>query len=115
MANIVDVGEKLHIITRRIYKDDLRRHFAGVVMAVSDTAVRVQGYVFVFNPATLEYRRRPEVRTRIFPLADAGLITIVLPQSVNIDRLHYHTYDGRLVVTDGSGYTLDVNEFGGSS
>ena len=115
MASVIEAGEKVHIITRRTYKEDLRRHFAGVVLAVSDIAMRVQGYVFVFNPATLEYKRRPEVRTRVFPIADSGLITIVLPPSVNIDRLHYHTYDNRLMITDGSGYTLDVNEFGSNS
>ena len=112
---VIEVGEKVHVITRRNFKEDLRRHFAGEVTAVGNGQMRVQGYAFVFNAATLEYRRRPELRTRIFGFTDAQLIVIVLPQDVRIDKLHYHTYDGRLVVTDGSGFSLDINEFSHAS
>jgi hypothetical protein len=111
---VVEVGEKLHIITRRNFGDDLRRHFAGTVRAVDGGAMRLEGYTFVFNPTSGEYRRRPEVRTRIFPIADGQLITNVLPADTILTSLQYIKRDDRLVITDGSKFSLDVNEFGPS-
>ena len=109
---IIEVGEKIHVITRRNFTDDLRRHFVGVVQAIAGDTVRLQGYTFVFNPNALEYRRRPELRTRIFGLADSQLIVNVLPNEVKIESFQYVKWDGRLVVTDGSAFSLDINEFG---
>jgi hypothetical protein len=41
---VIEAGDKLHIITRRNFVDDLRRHFAGSVVAVSGGLIRLQGY-----------------------------------------------------------------------
>ena len=109
---VLEIGEKLHIITRRNFADDLRRHFAGTVRAVDDGNMRIQGYTFVFNLSAMEYRRRPEVRTRIFPIGDGQLIINVLPADVVVEQLQYRKVDDRLVVTDGLKFSLDVNEFG---
>lgn len=112
--NVVDVGEKIHIITRRSYKEDVRRHFAGVVTAANGTVVRAEGYLFVFNPVTLEYVRRPELRTKIIGLGDANQIVTVLPWNVVLKRLGYIIREGRLVVTDGTDFSLDIVEFNAS-
>lgn len=62
----LDVGEKLHIVTRRLFGDDLRRHFVGTCTAIDRSRARVEGYAFVFDPSRNEYQRRPERRTRLF-------------------------------------------------
>lgn len=59
---IVTPGEKLHVISRQLFERDVRRHFVGEVMAVADSLVRLQGYVFVYEPARGQYLRRPEFR-----------------------------------------------------
>ena len=110
--SILKPGEVIHVITRRLFADDLRRHFAGTVMQVSDYLVRAKGYTFVFNPNACEYRKRPELRTRIFSLIDAGIIFNVLPIETNVDELEYKIVDERLVVTDHVSTALDINEFG---
>ena len=112
---LIEPTEKLHIITRRMFEGDLRRHFVGTVRACEGACARVQGYSFVFNPNALEYRRRPEVRTRIFGLMDAQLIVNVIPSETDLETLAYVIRDGRLVVTDGRKFSLDVNEFGATS
>jgi hypothetical protein len=111
---VVEAGDKLHIITRRNFVDDLRRHFAGSVVAVSGGLIRLQGYAFVFKDKASGYRRKPEFRTRIFGVGDARLIILVLPREVVIDRLTYQmdSYSGSLILTDGSAFKLDLNEFG---
>ena len=109
---VVEVGDKLHIITRRLFEGDPRRHFAGEVTVVSGDLQEVRGYTFVFNRATNEYKKRPELRTRIFSLGQADFIVNKIPREVAIESLEYRIKDKRLVIADGRGFFLDINEFG---
>lgn len=109
---VLTEGEQIHVMTRRLFDGDLRRHFAGKVIAVSGDLARVSGYVFVFDPTRNEYHRRRNVRTRILGLADAGLVIYVIPEDVVLDELTYVLNDQRqLVVTDGRSFSLNINEF----
>jgi hypothetical protein len=109
---VLKEGEKVHIITRRLFENDLRRHFVGEVQAVSEVAVRLEGYVFVFDAGDVRYVKRPERRVRIFGLADSGSIINVLPAHVDLDALSYQTSaENHMVFTDGKSFTLDINEF----
>ena len=54
--HFIETGDKLHIITRRLFPDDLRRHFVGEVTRAIGHLCHLQGYVFVFNSGTNEYR-----------------------------------------------------------
>jgi hypothetical protein len=105
-------GDKLHIITRRLFPEDVRRHFAGEVISASEGLYEIQGYTFVFHSSANEYRKRPELRTRIYSLGDAGHIVNKLPREVDIGSLEYRVIEQRLVVTDSKGFLLDINEFG---
>ena len=108
---VLAVGEKIHVITRRQFEDDPRRHFVGEVEAVSDGLARVRGYAFVFHSGRNEYERRPDERVRVMSLVDAGNLINIMPSSVRVDGLRYEFIHGRLAVTDGA-YSLDINEFG---
>ena len=112
---IIQSGDKLHVITRRLFPDDLRRHFVGEVSKAIGHMCVLQGYAYIFHSSTNEYRRRPERRTRIFSLAEANHIVNMLPRELDLASLEYRTIDGRLVVTDMKGFSLDINEFGSSA
>jgi hypothetical protein len=59
-----------------------------------------------------EFLRRPEKRTRMVSLVDANIVVNVIPPDIDLEKVVYNiTSDERLVVTDGSGWQLDVNEF----
>jgi len=109
---VIEVGDKLHIMTRRLFEGDMRRHFAGEVTGVSGDLQEARGYTFVFNRGTNEYRKRPELRTRIFSLGQADFIVNKIPRDVAIESLAYRIVDKRLVITDGRDFFLDINEFG---
>ena len=111
---VVQSGDKLHIITRRLFEADVRRHFVGEVVGASGDLVELRGYTFVFNPGANEYHRRPELRKRVLSLADSGQIVNRIPRDVSIDSLEYRTVDNRLVVTDRKEFSLDIHEFGPS-
>ena len=107
-------GEKIHVITRRLFEGDVRRHFAGEIVATNEAIARVKGYTYVFYPGPNEYVRRPELRERIIALADAGNVINVIPEDVNLEQLVYRPSEqNRLVVTDNRSFRLDINEFSG--
>jgi hypothetical protein len=110
---VLKVGEKVHIVFKRAFEEDLRRHFVGEITVVGDTAVRVEGYAFIFDGSSNEYLRKPELRTRIFSLVDARILINVIPSSTVIEKVIYRlSGDGNLVATDGEAFQLDINEFG---
>ena len=113
---VLDQGEKIHIIMRRNFESDLRRHFIGEVVIANDTLARVEGYTFVLDFSSGRYIRRPERRLRIIGLTDSGNIINVLPSNANIEEAQYtQSQDSKLVVSDGKTFSLDINEFGMSS
>ena len=110
---LLNKGEKVHVMTRRLFEGDLRRHFAGEVMEASESGVRLEGYVFVLDTAKNHFVRRVEKRVRIIGILDSGHIIKVIPPDVRLEDLKYLlSPDKRLVVTDGREFSLDVNEFG---
>lgn len=110
---VVETGDRLHIITRRLFDGDLRRHFVGEVERCAQDLAMVKGFVFVFDNNSHSYVRLPETRHRVVGLGSAGHIINVLPPTIDIERLQYLVNgDNKLVLTDGDGYSLSINEFG---
>lgn len=109
--SILNPGEKIHIITRRLFADDLRRHFVGEVTAIRDGRLRTEGYTFVFDSTMNQFVKHPDLRTRVFSL-DSQQIINVLPKNVSIGKLMYKVINKVLTVTDEQGFSLEVNEFG---
>jgi hypothetical protein len=105
-------GEKLHVIIRRSFEEDIRRHFVGEVIAANGAAVRIRGHAFVFRPAQNDYVQRPDLGERIVSLVDATNIVSIIPETVELEDLAYRQSDqGRLVMTDDKSFRLDINEF----
>ncbi|MEJ2548497.1 MAG: hypothetical protein P8125_11915 [Gemmatimonadota bacterium] len=112
MHEPIGLGEAVHIVTRRLFEDDVRRHFAGTVTVVSGSLIRAEGWVFVFHRGTNEFIKRSDRRTRVFSLADSGNIVNVLPAGVDPSNLRYEFSDAGLFLTDGLDFAVDINEFG---
>ncbi len=74
--------------------------------------MRVRGYVFLYDSGTTLYLRSAEQRTRVISLTGDGLIINIVPPETNIEEVRYEDQEGRLVVTDGEAFRLDINEFG---
>ena len=108
---IIEVGEKFHIIKGRQFKEDIRRHFAGVVTAVSSGLIRAEGYSFVATLSGFEFRRLPGLRVRVFGISDGSYTLNILPQDIEIDRLSYNARTGALILTDGARFIFEVNEY----
>lgn len=108
--SVFEVGEKVHVITRRLFAEDVRRHFAGTVQAVAQREIRAEGYVFVFNAGSNQYERRTPRRVRVFSVSDGNIFNVI-PTEVDIEQLQYQSVDSRLAVVDGRSFVLHINEF----
>ena len=112
---LFEVGEKVHVVERRLFDTDVRRHFCGVIDAVDTGAIRVTGYVFVYDPGTSGYVRSASQRTRTVPTAASGFVINLVPSETKTEDVRYEVDgNGHLTVTDGDGFSLDINEFGRS-
>ena len=110
---ILKVGEKVHIMIRRAFVGDLRRHFVGEIKEVAENAIRVKGYTFILDEASGEYYRKPEVHTRIFSFLDGRTMISVIDPLTVIEKVAYRlSEENNLVATDGEHFQLDINEFG---
>ncbi len=110
---IIEKGEKVHIVTRRHFNGDLRRHFVGEVLDVEGIIVRIEGYAFIYDSTKNDFIRKPRKRVRIFDLGQSGYIVTIIPSQVLLHELTYKSTDQKtLLFTDGKSFQIDVSEFG---
>jgi len=107
---MLDPGDKVHVIERRVFEGDLRRHFAGEVVKSNDVAFVAMGYDFTFDADSDRYLRAPDRSTRIVSMTDSRVLVRLLPKETSVDEIRYE-YADRVVVTDGKGFRLDITEF----
>lgn len=107
---ILKRGEKIHVIHRRFFEKEARRHFVGVVDHYEDGLARVTGNVYTVDRAKFAFVRRPEKRTRIISLVSGDLLVNVLPHSVDLEKIVYKLENKIVRVTDGSDWFLDLTE-----
>lgn len=109
---LVKIGEKVHIIMRRLFDEYIRRHFVDEIVTAEGVIVRTKGYSFIYDAFKNQYLQSPEKRISIFDLSESGYIVNIIPKSVNIEKLTYKTVErSHLVITDGSSFNLGIDEF----
>ena len=105
---IAKPGENIHVITRRNFEGELRRHFVGKIIEMFETTARIEGHLYIFNSVDSQFVRIPKERTTIVDLAESGYIVTIIPPEVVIDHLRYELSDqGKLIATDNQGFSLD--------
>jgi hypothetical protein len=106
------VGEKIHIVVRRLFEEDLRRTFIGEVVDAGDSCLRLSGYAYSWESVKGVFVRLPGLRTRVFSMADAINVITVLPSEAEIDNVHYVvSQEEGLLVTDDKAFSANVREF----
>ena len=108
---LLEPGEKVHVIERRAFDGDVRRHFVGEVEAATDTAIRATGYTFVCNTMTGNFDRREPARTRIIPLGSAGMVVYVIPQEIDVNLVRYEWAAGNRLVVRAGRWEVFLDEF----
>ena len=108
---MLEQGEKLLMVHRRLFEKDSPRFFAGEVQAYENGVAKVRGYTFVKDMFTGDIKKKPDLRTKFLAVVSGTLIIYQLPVTARLDSLKFsHTQDAGLVLTDDAGFSMDMSE-----
>jgi len=110
---LLEINEIVHVVVRRIFENDLRRHFIGEIKAANDSIARIEGFFMIFDKGKNTFIKKPNIRVTIMDLSSSGYWVNIIPKDVKLADLKY-VYDSnnKLILTDGKSFELDINEFG---
>lgn len=107
--SVLSRGDKVFIVERRLFDQDLRRHFVGEVEACTDIGFRAVGYPFFYHPTAQSYVRKPKPRTRVFPF-NGNIIINVLPRDCDVESVNYVATEIGTTLTDRKSFEMDVSD-----
>ena len=110
---LIEISEKVHVVVRRTFETDLRRHFIGEIKAANGSIARIEGYFMVFDKSKNTFIKKPSQRITLMNLSSSGYWVNIIPKDAKLADLKY-TYDSnnKLKITDRESFELDINEFG---
>ena len=106
---LLEPGDKVLLVHRRLFDSDTGRHFVGLVEAYDAGVGKVSGWTFVRGDSG--FVRKLQKRMKIMSLASDGVLGYQLPADVNLESLHFVDRGGGVVVlTDGESFEFDMTE-----
>lgn len=109
---LLEVGEKVHVVERRFFEHDVKRHVVGEIVKCGSDSIRIKGYVWSFHAVCGEFVKKRGKRERVI-YADKMLITNVLPPDVDLEQLRYISNQDGHALTDGGAFLLEVSDLQG--
>ncbi|MGB5488974.1 MAG: hypothetical protein WBN06_16400 [Lysobacterales bacterium] len=110
---LLEINEKVHVVIRRTFETDLRRHFVGEIKLAIGSIARIEGYFVIFDKNKNTFIKKPSQRVTIMDLSSSGYWVNIIPKEVQLADLKYHYNNiNNLTITDGKLFELDINEFG---
>ncbi|HLH77000.1 MAG TPA: hypothetical protein VKV28_09375 [Candidatus Binataceae bacterium] len=106
----VHPNDRLLIIDRKLFRDDLTRFFVGVVEDCEEGVVRMHGYSYHINPYQMGSEKRVDERTRIVSLHGTDLC-YVLPRELNIAQVAVTHTTKSVILSDGQAWSLDLTDY----
>ncbi|MBI1374060.1 MAG: hypothetical protein GC159_15170 [Phycisphaera sp.] len=113
MSDVLSAGEVVHVVCRRRFADDVRRHMVGEVMFVDNGVARIDAFLFVYDRSTGHFIRRPRM-DRVVALTDSANVVTILPPRIDVESLDYAEGGPKLTLTDGGDFEMDISEFAAS-
>lgn len=108
---MIEQGEKLLIVHRRLFEKDTPRFFVGEVQAYEAGIAKVKGYTFVKDLFGGNMKKKPVPRIKIMSIVSGTFIVYQLPVTVQLDSVRFDlNQDGALVLMDDGGFAMDVAE-----
>ena len=108
---ILQEGNKVLVVHRRLYETDDARFFIGTVDGYEAGIAKVSGYSLVKDSFSGELIEREDQKTKIFAISSGTLIVYELPMDVKISDLRFEVKEGgKLWLTDGKNLMMDLSE-----
>lgn len=109
--NLLEAGERVLVVHRRLFERDENRLFLGEVEAIDTGVIRTTGYTFVRDMLEGKMRRKSDARTKLLSLTAGTLIVYVLPRSLDLNLVEIRCEDAEIWLTDGSDFTMNLSEW----
>ena len=103
-------GDKVMVAHRRLFHGDMAHYFIGRVDAYEAGLVKLTGHSFIRDLVTGRMIEKMEPRTKILSLSSGMLLIYLLPDQTALETVTFNWEEGRLVVTDGKGFTMNLGE-----
>ena len=105
-------GDLLLLVHRRLFNHDHSRYFIGEVEDYADGLVRVGGYSWLRDPLIpTGYRRKEDLRTKIFSLSSGTVICYVLDANCDPHDLKiFSDEEGDTFLAEGRRIIMDLTE-----
>src|ERR1041384_5861813 len=107
---VLKAGDKILVAHRRLFENDEVRFFVGQVQDYEAGIVEARGHSYVRDVMAGSMIEKAEERTKILSLSSGTLLVYQIPDNVSLDRLRFSATDGRLILSDGSGFTMNLAE-----
>lgn len=108
---ILEKGDLLLVVHRRLFESDGQRYFIGLVESYETGIARVTGHSWVREQIAGVWIQKPEPRTKILALSSGTLIVYQLPPSLSLQKLRMEIQKtDRTVLTDGDKFHMDLTE-----
>ena len=84
---MLEQGDKILIVHRRLFEKDTPRFFVGEVQAYEDGLAKVKGYTFVKDLFSGSMKKKPDLRTKVMSIVSGTFIVYQLPVTVLLDSV----------------------------
>jgi hypothetical protein len=105
----VQCNDRVLVIDRKLFRDDVTNMFVGVVEDYEEGFVRARGYAYHIHPYEMGTERRAEERVRLISLY-SGDVIYVLPLELNIAQIQIRRSPKTLILTDGQSFSMDLTD-----
>lgn len=111
MTSLVESGDKLLVVHRRLFEKDDNRFFVGEVEGFDAGVVRVRGFTFVRDLLGGAIRRKIESRTKLLSVTSGTLLFYVLPPEVEPDAVEFVAEEAELHLAGPNGFRMNLSEW----
>jgi hypothetical protein len=111
MNMMLNEGDKVLVVHRRLYERDEPRFFVGRVDAFENGIVKVTGHSYVRDMMSGRMVEKMESRTKILSLTSGTLIIYQLHQDVALDSVQFTSDDGCVSMSDRNRFTMNLSEY----
>ena len=108
---MLNKGDKVLVMYRRLYKKDLSRFFVGTVLEYDLGLAKVEGYTHAEVTELGKFIKKGDSRIKILPLVAGTIIVYELPATVKVENIEFvFSASGALVAVDKANWSMDLSE-----
>ena len=108
---ILEAGNNLLIVHRRLFEKDHPRFFVGKVVCYDAGVARVSGYTFGRDNISQNIVRKSDQRTKLVGVSTGALIIYCLPDEISIESVAFNTGEAGLELNAAPDYSLNLSEW----